>query len=270
MEQFTVVGIDVSKDRLDVHVLPAGEAWSVSRDGEGLGELCRRLGGAARLVALEATGGYETIVAATLSSEGVPVVVVNPAQVRHFANALGQRAKTDPIDARVIARFAEATRPQIRPLPDRATRLLADLVARRRQIIEMIVAERQRLHRTCAGAQEHRAVVEGAGEGTCQRRPRHRRQRAQLAGVAREGRPDDIGSKRWPDHRQNHIGRAARVGHARPQADRGPCRAGSVHPPVRCLEGQGLDRRWAQCRAHRALHGSPGCQALEPGVEGLL
>lgn len=148
MEQSSVVGIDVSKDRLDVHVLPAGEAWSVSRDGEGLGELCRRLGGTARLVALEATGGYETIVAATLSSEGVPVVVVNPAQVRNFANALGQRAKTDPIDARVIARFAEATQPEIRPVPDRATRLLADLVARRRQIVEMIVAERQRLHRT--------------------------------------------------------------------------------------------------------------------------
>ena len=148
MEQISIVGIDVSKDRLDVHVLPAGEAWSVSRDGEGLGELCRRLGGTARLVALEATGGYETIVAATLSSAGVPVVVVNPAQVRNFANALGQRAKTDPIDARVIARFAEATQPEIRPLPDRATRLLADLVARRRQIIEMIVAERQRLHRT--------------------------------------------------------------------------------------------------------------------------
>jgi len=148
MEPFTVVGIDVSKDRLDVHVLPAGEAWSVSRDSAGLGELCQRLGGTARLVALEATGGYETIVAATLSSEGLPVVVVNPAQVRNFANALGQRAKTDPIDAWVIARFAEATRPEIRALPDRASRLLADLVARRRQIIEMIVAERQRLHRT--------------------------------------------------------------------------------------------------------------------------
>jgi transposase len=148
MEQPTVVGIDVSKDRLDVHVLPAGEAWSVSRDGEGLSELCRRLGGTARLVAIEATGGYETIVAATLSSEGVPVVVVNPAQVRAFAQALGQRAKTDPIDAVVIARFAEATRPQIRPLPDRATRMLSDLVARRRQIVEMIVAERQRLHHT--------------------------------------------------------------------------------------------------------------------------
>jgi transposase len=146
--EHTTVGIDVSKDRLDVHVLPTGEAWAVSRDGKGLAELCQRLGNTARLIAVEATGGYETIVAATLSSHGLSVVVVNPAQVRAFAHAMGKRAKTDPIDAQVIARFAEATRPQIRPLPDRATRMLADLVARRRQIVEMIVAERQRLLRT--------------------------------------------------------------------------------------------------------------------------
>lgn len=147
MEQDSIVGIDVSKDRLDVHVLPARQAWSVPRDGTGLSDLCRRVAGA-RLVALEATGGYESIVAAALSQDGVPVVVVNPAQVRAFARALGQRAKTDPIDAAVIARFAEATRPQIRPLADEATRLLGDLVARRRQIVEMIAAERQRLART--------------------------------------------------------------------------------------------------------------------------
>ena len=109
MEHTTVVGIDVSKDRLDVHVLPSEEAWAVSRDADGLAELCRRLAGMRGVVALEATGGYENIVAASLSSAGLPLVVVNPAQVRAFAKALGQRAKTDPIDARVIARFAEAT-----------------------------------------------------------------------------------------------------------------------------------------------------------------
>lgn len=145
MEQDSIVGIDVSKDRLDVHVLPGGQAWSVPRDGAGLKELCRRLAGGA-LIALEASGGYESIVAAALSQDGLPVV--NPAQVRAFARALGQRAKTDPIDAAVIARFAQATRPQVRPLPDDATRLLGDLVARRRQIVEMIAAERQRLTRT--------------------------------------------------------------------------------------------------------------------------
>lgn len=139
------VGIDVSKDRLDVAVRPGGEAFVVERNGSGLDRLVARLREIApSIVALEATGGFETIAAAALAGAGLPVVVVNPAQIRAFAKAIGQRAKTDPIDARVIAHFAEATKPQVRPLLDEATRLLADLVARRRQIIEMIGAERQR------------------------------------------------------------------------------------------------------------------------------
>jgi transposase len=103
-----------------------------------------------RIVALEATGGFETVVAAALAATGLPVVIVNPANVRSFAKAIGQRAKTDPIDAAVIAHFAEATKPEPRPLPDEATRLLADLTARRRQIIEMMVSERQRERRVTA------------------------------------------------------------------------------------------------------------------------
>jgi transposase len=143
-----VVGIDVSQDRLDVAIRPAGERFAVLRDAAGLDALIARLAplGAAA-VAIEATGGFETVVAAALGAAGLPVVVVNPAQVRAFAQALGQRAKTDPIDAAVIARFVEATRPEIRPLPDAATRLLAELVGRRRQILAMMVAERQRQHR---------------------------------------------------------------------------------------------------------------------------
>jgi transposase len=145
------VGIDVSKDWLDVHVAPAGEDWRVRRDSAGLDELVGRIGGLGPLcVGVEATGGYETVVAAALGAACLPVAVLNPAQVRHFAGALGKRAKTDPIDAAVIARFVEATRPAIRPLPDADTQILADLVARRRQIIAMMVAERQRLKR--AGA----------------------------------------------------------------------------------------------------------------------
>lgn len=142
------VGIDVSKDRLDVHAHPSGEAFAVPRNGEGLAELVerlRRLG--PTLIAVEATGGFETVVAASLAAACLPVVVVNPAQVRHYAQALGKRAKTDPIDAAVIARFAEATRPEVRVLPDEATQLLADLVARRRQIVEMMAAEGQRERR---------------------------------------------------------------------------------------------------------------------------
>jgi transposase len=139
------VGIDVSKDRLDVHVLPEGAAFAVGRDGKGLAELVERMGTMSpERIAVEATGGFETVVAAALAGASLPVVVVNPAQVRHFAQALGRRAKTDPIDASMIARFVEATKPDLRELPDAATQLLADLVARRRQIIEMIVAERNR------------------------------------------------------------------------------------------------------------------------------
>jgi transposase len=143
-----VIGIDVSKDRLDVAVRPSGETFVVTRDAEGLDALIARLAPLApTAVAVEATGGYETVVAASLAAAGLPVVVVNPAQVRSFAQALGKRAKTDPLDAGVIAHFVEATKPQMRPLPDEETRLLADLVARRRQIVAMMVAERQRQKR---------------------------------------------------------------------------------------------------------------------------
>jgi transposase len=139
------VGIDVSKDRLDVAVRPGGESFAVSRTGAGIDDLIERLKPLApRLVAIEATGGFETVVAAGLAGAGLPVVVVNPAQVRAFAQALGKRAKTDPIDAAVIAHFAEATKPQLRQLPDATTQLLAELVARRHQIVEMIAAESQR------------------------------------------------------------------------------------------------------------------------------
>lgn len=142
------VGIDVSKDRLDVAIRPGGEIFAVERNAAGLDRLIERLQQVSpQLVALEATGGFETVAAASLAAAGLPVVVVNPAQIRSFAKAIGQRAKTDPIDAAVIAHFAEATKPRPRPLPDEATRLLAELVGRRRQIVEMMAAEGQRERR---------------------------------------------------------------------------------------------------------------------------
>jgi transposase len=143
-----VVGIDVAKDQLDVCVRPSGESFVVARSGAGIEELIGRLQKLTpRVIAIEATGGFETIVAAGLAAADLAVVVVNPAQVRAFALALGKRAKTDPIDAAVIAHFAEATKAQPRALPDDMTRLLADLVARRRQIVEMMAAEGQRERR---------------------------------------------------------------------------------------------------------------------------
>jgi len=143
-----IVGIDVSKDRLDVAVRPSGESFVVERSGAGIGELATKLAALApRVIAIEATGGFETVVAAGLAAANLPIVVVNPAQVRAFAIALGKRAKTDPLDAAVIAHFAEATKAIPRRLPDQTMRLLADLVARRRQIVEMMAAEGQRERR---------------------------------------------------------------------------------------------------------------------------
>lgn len=152
MEAITFVGIDVSKNRLDIAVHPGGQAFAVERNAASLEVLAQRLKDIApQIIALEATGGFETIVAATLASAGLPVAVVNPAQVRAFAKAPGQRAKTDAIDAAVIARFAEAAKPEPRTLHDENTRLLSDLVQRRRQIVEMIGAESQRQKRAPGG-----------------------------------------------------------------------------------------------------------------------
>ena len=146
-----IVGIDVSKDRLDVVVRPSRETFAVERNAAGVEKLAARLRELSpHIVALEATGGFETMVAAALGAAGLPLAIVNPAQIRAFAKAVGQRAKTDPIDAGVIAHFAEATNLEPRPLPDEQTRLLAALVGRRRQIVAMIGAERQREQRLSA------------------------------------------------------------------------------------------------------------------------
>lgn len=139
------VGIDVAKDRLDVHVRPVGESFVVARDDEGIEELAKRLNTMApALVVLEATGGFETVVAAGLAAAGLPVAVVNPRQIRDFARATARLAKTDALDAAVIAHFAEAVNPPVRLLADPQQRLLGELMARRRQLIEMIVAEGNR------------------------------------------------------------------------------------------------------------------------------
>lgn len=139
------IGIDVAKDHLDVHVRPTGEAFTVPRDDEGVDALAKRWAkDRPTLIVLEATGGFETIVAAGLAAAGLPVAVVNPRQIRDFARATARLAKTDALDAAVIAHFAEAVRPVARPLADPQTRVLGELMARRRQLVEMIVAEGNR------------------------------------------------------------------------------------------------------------------------------
>ncbi|HLE02869.1 MAG TPA: transposase [Dehalococcoidia bacterium] len=159
------VGIDVSKKRLDVATHPAQETWACANDGPGIARLVERLEALQPAgVVLEATGGLQLPVVAALVVARLPVTVVNPRQVRDFARATGKLAKTDTLDAGVLARFAAAVRPPLRPLPDAQTQALGSLVARRRPVVEMLTAEKNRLR--TAGApvrpriQRHLGVLE--------------------------------------------------------------------------------------------------------------
>jgi transposase len=140
------VGLDIAKAQIDLAVEPAGATPRFAHDDAGVSALVAHLRTLApALIVLEATGGYETDVATALGLAGLPVAIVNPRQVRDFARALGRLAKTDALDAAVLAAFAARVRPEPRPLPDLAHQALAALVTRRRQLVEMLTAERNRL-----------------------------------------------------------------------------------------------------------------------------
>lgn len=140
------VGIDVSKAELDIAVAPAEQSWISPNHDAGHRDLAERLRALTpTLIVLEATGGYETLLAATLAASGLPVVVMNPRLVRNFAKATGQLAKTDRIDARLLAQFAQTMRPPQRPLKDEQSRELDALFTRRHQIVDMLTMEKNRL-----------------------------------------------------------------------------------------------------------------------------
>jgi transposase len=140
------VGIDVAKAQLDIAVRPTGERWSVPNDEAGIPPLVAQLQALApTLIVLEATGGFQRAVVAALTVAGLPVVVANPRQTRDFAKATGQLAKTDALDARALAHFADAVRPTPRPVPDAQTEALRALLTRRRQLVAMRTAESNRL-----------------------------------------------------------------------------------------------------------------------------
>ena len=147
MEQEAVyVGIDVAKAHLDVAVRPIGQRWTISNDEPGIRELVSRLRALEpAMVVLEASGGLELPSVAALAAGSLPVVIVNPRQVRDFARATGTLAKTDALDAAVLAHFADAVRPAVRPLRDAETQVLNSMVARRHQVIAILVAEKNRL-----------------------------------------------------------------------------------------------------------------------------
>lgn len=141
----TAVGIDISKDHLDLHVRPSGETWRVAHHPEQFPSLVTKLKELdAERIVMEATGGLEILLATELLAAGLPVAIINPRQARDFAKATGQFAKTDQVDARVLAHLGEALQPPVRPLPDEDTRALEALLTRRRQLIDMLVAEKNR------------------------------------------------------------------------------------------------------------------------------
>jgi transposase len=150
MSEELFVGIDVSKATLDVAILPTKESWSVPNTENGIGELLDRLRRlpAPTLVLMEATGGLERQALATVAAAGFPAMAINPRNVRDFAKSVGLLAKTDAIDAHVLALFADRIRPQWRPLPDEDTQALEALLLRRRQVVDMITAEKNRLGAT--------------------------------------------------------------------------------------------------------------------------
>jgi transposase len=158
------VGVDVSKDRLDVAVRPSGERKSFDNDKAGIARMTDDLGRLSpEIILFEATGGWQMNAVNALAARQLPVVVINPRQVRDFAKATGQLAKTDAIDAAILAHFAEAVRPEIRKLKPLELRKLEALNTRRRQIVEMITAERNRLitapEWTRGDIEEHIAIL---------------------------------------------------------------------------------------------------------------
>lgn len=140
------LGIDIAKESFDYHLFPAGETGKLAYDAPGVAQLLAALRGKSiTLAVLEATGGYEKTLAAELAAAGLPVVIVNPRQIRDFAKACGRLAKNDRLDAEIIARFAQAVRPELRPLPGKHARAFAELMDRRRQLVAFRTAEKNRL-----------------------------------------------------------------------------------------------------------------------------
>lgn len=143
------VGIDVSKEKLDVAVRPTSQNWTASNDEPGIHQLVVSLKELApKLIIIEASGGYEMPVVTALSEAGLPVALVNPRHVRNFAKALGRLAKTDTLDANVLAHFGEAAPPELRPFKDEATQELTEMMKRRRQVVDMLTEEKNRQHRS--------------------------------------------------------------------------------------------------------------------------
>ena len=260
-------GIDVAKDRLDVALRPSGSAWSVAYDEAGVSALVSELQSLhPSVVVLESTGGLEVPLAGALAAASLPVVVINPRQVRDFAKATGRLAKTDALDAQVLAHFAEAVRPPVRPLPDSDTQKLHSLTTRRNQVVSMLVAEKNRLGRASRAVapriQSHiqwlERELDDLDQGLRQmlrRSPVWREQDDLLRSVP------GVGEQLSPDA----AGAPAGTGNAGPQADSRPGGSGPHEPGQRDHAGSENHLRGTCPSAGGALHGGVGGQPAQPG-----
>jgi len=266
-----VVGIDVSKAQLDIVSRPSGERWQVRNDpARCSGLVDRLLGLKPSLIVLEATGGFEAAAVAALAAAGLPVVVVNPRQVHDFAKATGQLAKTDVISAAVLAHFGEAIRPPVRPLPDATAQELQHWLARRRQLVEMLTAEQNRL----PGA---------PGAVQAQIREHISWMRRQLKDVERTLKEQIQRSPVWREGEQllrsapgvgpvvatTLLADVPELGQVEPQGDRGVGRRGA--PSLRQWDHAGPTHHVgrSRARAHRVRHGDPRGHALQPADQSL-
>ena len=258
------VGIDVSKGHLDLHARPDGSAARYTNDPTGIAALLARVAGLApERIVLEATGGFEAAVAAALAAAGRPVAVVNPRQVRDFARATGRLAKTDALDAAVLAHFAEAVRPEVRALPGADAVALAALVDRRRQLIEMRTAEMNRLGlatpRVATSVRAHIAWLSKQLDQV----DKELAELIEASPVWREGRLAPGGSGYRSGGEPGTRQRVAGTGYPLEQADRVARGGGADEPRQRSAVGPPRDHRRARGRPERPIHGDPVGRAVQ-------
>ena len=258
--QAVYVGVDVSKERLDVAVRPSGECFAEANDKRAVSRLVKRL--TARdctRVVVEATGGYETIVVAGMYSAGIPVVVINPRWVRNFAKSIGWLEKTDRIDAKLLALYAERAELKVQQLPDEATRRLAELCARRSDVVDMIEAERNRLEHASSGVRrEITSHIDYL-------RKQLKRIEHDIDGAVRGSdlwrRTDELmDSVPWggADAAQRDVGVAARIGTTQSGRGRQAGRDRTAARRQRQNPRPSAHQRRARAAAQSALHGDDG------------
>ena len=250
----TYVGIDVSKEQVDVAVRPTGRSWSVSYNGASVDDLVTQLKDLKPAgVITESTGGLELPLVVALAAASLPVAVVNPRQVRDFAKSTGQLAKTDRLDAHVLAHFGEAVRPAIRPLRDADTRALGAMLARRRQVSGILVAEKNRLGRATPEVRPRLEAHISWLKQELDDLDTDLRQRIQHSPVWRE--KDDL------------LRSVPGVG---PQADRRSGRCGAFQSRQRSISRQAFRVGRSSYGALYAVYGRTGGQSVQPGATRLL